>query len=384
MADAEDFANEIDYHFTEYGLSTEIEERIEVIKPWLLEAMNGNEEQTQKVIDDYLTIWGKNIPFLPREIMDNFVGTVQRMKQTGENVSAVMRFAKVKENMVKQGVPQEEIDSTMSQLVSPSLVERQHRVREAMLKQNAGAPLTAEQIEQLEAIGSMYADMDQAVVEMMGIRNMDPDSREVPLPNACSANGVFVRDIRREFLRQPEEDTELITYRTDKHALEKPEEHVRYILDHFEELKELIERGEKPEEFKSELTELLERMKENKAAFTEDYWRRVVRITVNTENQSPSKYEYHVAANIGQTKQGEQITTEGFAAESKQYMVTAFSRHNAVGIYRNSSRRNNQDYTNPGMEAYYNHDNPLPSDEEAILAKTKIELSTNTLPGGAV
>ena len=142
-----------------------------------------------------------------------------------------MRFAKVKENMVKQGVPQEEIDSTMSQLVSPSLVERQHRVREAMLKQNAGAPLTAEQIEQLEAIGSMYADMDQAVVEMMGIRNMDPDSREVPLPNACSANGVFVRDIRREFLRQPEEDTELITYRTDKHALEKPEEHVRYILD---------------------------------------------------------------------------------------------------------------------------------------------------------
>ena len=93
MADAEDFANEIDYHFTEYGLSTEIEERIEVIKPWLLEAMNGNEEQTQKVIDDYLTIWGKNIPFLPREIMDNFVGTVQRMKQTGENVSAVMRLS---------------------------------------------------------------------------------------------------------------------------------------------------------------------------------------------------------------------------------------------------------------------------------------------------
>ena len=105
-----------------------------------------------------------------------------------------------------------------------------------------------------------------------------------------------------------------------------------------------------------------------------------------TDAGAPSKYVYHEMANLGKTEDGLSITSEGFAAETKQYMVSPFSRKHSVGLYRGSDEYNSMSrkLVNSGTVAYYNHDNPLPGEKEILLADLKLKMSQNDLPGGAI
>ena len=271
----------------------------------------------------------------------------------------------------------------MNQLISPSLVERRYRMREAM--QDKDGKLTTEQEAQIAAVSAMYADMDQAIVEMMKIRNMDPDSRDVPLPNACSANSGFVRNIRRNIMGHSKPDSEDLTYRTGKQAELNPEQHLEYIISHFDALKaeKLIPADLNAGYFQ----DLLSDMRERKRELTRQELDSIIMITVQ-QKESPGKYAYHRAANIGKTKNGSHITTEGFAAETKQYMVSPFTTEAAVGIYHGEEKSetylDSLDFVNQGMVDYYNHDNPLPNAEEEVYVEIKGKLASNQLPGGAV
>lgn len=80
----------------------------------------------------------------------------------------------------------------MRQQVNPALQMRVYKMQEEFLKNNGGAQLTPEQEKEIQAVYSLYGDLDAALREMMNIRNMDPDSPDTPLPNACSAHAAFI------------------------------------------------------------------------------------------------------------------------------------------------------------------------------------------------
>lgn len=263
---------------------------------------------------------------------------------------------------------------------SLTLVERHQRMLETMFAENGDAPLSEEQKAQVLAVGSMYADVDAAISELMKIRDMDSDDPIVPIPNACSANGEFIQGIRSACMGSQDK---YFTYRTGKQVIENPLKFVEYASSHMDELT-LRDRGK----FAAMITDLKQRLTADpKAPLSEEETDALLRELVHGET-APTKYSYHVAANLGVTSDGTTMTSEGFAAETKQYVVTPFTRQGAVGLYRSSANVTEQwsgsvtlDTVNPCMVRYYQHDESLPGDDERVLVQANQRLRGEQLPG---
>ena len=318
--------------------------------------------------------------FPPAEILGNFETAVSRIKNAGPGATSSTQFDNLRSRLEKEKLPAGEIDEIMRQQVNPALQVRVHRMREEFQKSNGTAQLTPEQEKEIQAVYSLYGDLDEALREMMAIRNMDSDSPDTPLPNACSAHASFISGIHESFLhdRAPR-----LTYTVSNHLEAHPLIHLDYCLAHPEIVTDTTEnlRQEKLARIQAIAERLRTDQSNGKPAKLEDDEKNFLYLITVNGKKSPSKYEYHEAANMGKTKDGIRITSEGFAAETKQYLVTPFSRRHAVGLYHGAEDAE-ATIINHGMVSYYNHDNPLPDEDTKILINTNIKMQTNSLPGG--
>ena len=302
---------------------------------------------------------------LPTEILD----ALKRFTQTMEDTDAT-HFAVAKEKLRKdlqadvdaQRMSQAEMQSILDGFQNPGLMDHKERIKRAMQKEGRSEQ---EQQQLLRNVTSMYADLDAARLEFMRMREMDIDGREVFLPNACSANGAFFAAL--DHMRTADEKT-FLSYDTHEHYYAHKMQHVNYVLEHFSGTKEERERIE----------DLKKKLERGEALTNAE----------DAEICEPSakvwKYKYHVAANMGQVD-GMQLTIEQFAAETVQFVVSPFSTKGAIGLYRGDTHKaallgmNRQ--VSEGMIAYYNHDDPIPSDEMMPLSDTKGAMVEKRLPG---
>lgn len=210
------------------------------------------------------------------------------------------------------------------------------------------------------ALVSFYNDTAAARKALADIRNMDENTKDVALPNACSANGNFIEQLNKAQGR----DQQHLEYETQQHIDDHALEHVNYVLAH----KDLVNAGLTAQDEQSFLN-LKRKWEENPhATLTEAEKNFICGYTI----KDAAKYIYHVAGNIGKDSEGRTLTLECFAAETKQAVVTPFLRHAAVGMYRNGQK---------GMSGYYNMDHPLPEGDDLILSRLKEDFILKTLPG---
>ena len=310
--------------------------------------------------------YGSQCHGLPREILNafcGFVGDLNGMDAT-HFIGQKKRLQQQLQKEVDLGaMSPEEMRQALDVLSVPELLERKNRMQKAMQEDGYSEE---EQQQMLKNVTSMYADLDSAKLEFMRMREMDINSKEVFLPNACSANGAFFKALHK--LRTGQEQ-DFVLYDTHEHFYAYRMEHVNYALHHVP--KEHQEDVKRLEDVKSKLerNEKLTRGEEGLILrYSKPNW----------------KYEYHVAANIGQVDDM-QLTIEEFAAETVQYAVSPFSTESAIGLYRGNAHRDDlrgaPRLVSDGMIAYYNHDNPMPSDEAMPLANTKITMLKQALPG---
>ncbi len=369
-------AKDIEFFFTKIGLASSTDAEIvdnlnNFFRKTLTEMMNGDNAQVDQTLHHLFKLFkaSTDYSFLPSEIMGDLFNAVKRIKATGANSSAGQRFEKVRQKMVEEGSSPDEIEAVMRQLVNPDLVEHIYEMREEFIKQNGGAPLTKEQEDQIAAEYSMYADMDMAVKEMMAIRNMNPDSLDVPLPNACSANGELIRGIKRNYMQK---QNDILTYRTQKHLYAHPLDYIDYYITHIDELES---NNDDKQATLNNLHAMAERIRNGEDLNSPEGKTDIIILKKCADKYA--KYKYHVAANLGAIDDNTIITSEGFAAETKQYMVSPFSRNHAVGIYHGKQSyeptKSEYDFVSEGMIEYYNHDNPLPGEEEIHLVKASIK-----------
>jgi len=183
---------------------------------------------------------------------------------------------------------------------------------------------------------------------MLKLRNLDPDSQDVPLPNACSANSCFQE--RRRVLAGKNKETEIL-YETSSHTEKNLEQHIQYVIDNADWIAKRFEYNEntkntmikdmkdnlkKVRELKEKAEsgqELSEKEKEQMNKIVNE----VNGITISNVAKSPGKYTYHKVGVVGVLGNGEDritYTIETFAAEAKQYVVSPFTNNVAIGRYR--------------------------------------------------
>ena len=279
------------------------------------------------------------------------------------------------------------------------LNERLAAVRRAMQAENQakGAQalpddeLESEIQEKLDAVTAMYADAYTARAELHLLRDINLDTKDVALPNACSANGAF---IDRVFKLQDANRRSFFQYNTSSFVSSHPLQALQWALKYppttyskkeKEQLDDAISALTLPEgsaEQWKHVTSYLEKTSGFKKddpktsvlkQFKETLIQNLSSITANSR-----KYLYHVAGHIGTMKDHTGITLETFAAETTQLTVSPITTHIAVGRYMLDKNG-----APIGMTQYYDHDVALPDAQEIALAKVKDEVNGHRLPGDA-
>ena len=225
-----------------------------------------------------------------------------------------------------------------------SLTEQKNQLEDAM-KVNGCSPEVIRTY--VDALTSFHADMDSAAMDMLDIRNMNINSKDVPLSNACSANAYFYNNLNKI----SQNDMNTISYQIIDYVKEFPGANIDYIYAN----------KHKWNEYKMYETQL-ERIKERfdkEENLTGDEIGVIYEVAKDWY-----KYNYHQAAQLGKTDNGMVITCETFAAETTQVIVAPFTRKAAVGRYRGEVRKVGSNYAVDGMTGYYNRDNPLPAEED--------------------
>ena len=249
---------------------------------------------------------------------------------------------------------------------------------EAMTLEIGGRKLTKEEID--EALLSLKSDSVRAKIQFQKLRDLDIESKETPIFNTCSGNAFFIQDLQHYITgeKRPMLEYHLIDYLSEKDnrlpVMEK-------ILNNFENLKHQVPRsalrghGYKDIETAwKDLNELYKKLKETPDDFNEDDQERYIHVALLF-----TKYEFHEGANII-SKPEESWTTEGFAAETTQYLVEPFTMNGAVGHYTGAPEYNKalesqsedpdgffQACARKGMKDYYNMDDPIASDRASSV-----------------
>jgi len=266
----------------------------------------------------------------------------------------------------------EEIEKILKQIPNVSLTEQRERLIEVMKEEG----YEQEKIDKyVEALVSFHADMDAVAMDLLDIRNMDIQSIDVPLPNACSANACFYDNLSQ--LRSRE--LGIMLYETRSHVEEFPRQ----------ELARILKNPQMFSKFKgneARLREIAARCLDEKYELTKEELD-VILVTA----YEAYKYSYHQAAQIGESSDGTVTTCETFAAETTQAMVAPFVRRAAIGRYKGSVReektalekeRGSKVKLCEGMIHYYNQDDPLPQEED-LRAELKEVFLHQMLPGAA-
>lgn len=249
---------------------------------------------------------------------------------------------------------EEEVEAILKQIPNVSLTEQRERLIEVMRQEEYEQDVIDKYV---SALVSFHADMDAAAMELLDIRNMDIHSKDVPLSNACSANAYFYDNLSQ----LTGNAMGIMLYETKSHVEEYPREELAYILANTQKFSKFEENEEKLRTIEEHCFDVeYELTKEEKE------------IILDTAFEA-YKYNYHQAAQIGESSNGIVTTCETFAAETTQAMVSPFIRKSAVGRYKGRTQQMDNEMTNiiessqgskikisEGMKHYYNHDDPLP------------------------
>ena len=268
-------------------------------------------------------------------------------------------------------ITEEEIDKLLRQIPNASLVEQRERFMDTVKKEMEEAkkegketPYTPEIIEKYEkALVSFHADVDAAIADLMDIRNMNIDSMDVPLSNACSANAYFYNNLGK----LAGEPKGIIDYDIESHAEEHPREELAYILANPHKFSRFKENEDK-------LRGLEERCFDPEYKITTEETKLIAGIAMEKY-----KYLYHEAACISDIQDGSIFTCETFAAETTQAIVSPFIRRAAIGWYK-GARMNGGSIECEGIKKYYNHDDPLPVADD-MRSELKSAFIEHKLPG---
>ncbi len=233
--------------------------------------------------------------------------------------------------------------------------------------QLAGQNITAKEVK--KAFDDLQKDLAAAKIQYLKIRDLDIDGKQAPIPNACSSNGDFVRRMQEKCQHKK---SPCMTFYLEEYVLKKENRQsvVNQVIDHIDTMYVLTDQNltkEDADKIKTELLPIQAKLNADPNAELSEkelslYKNRCMKFT---------KYVYHIAAYVGEIN-GKHYTTEGFAAESTQYLVEPFTMTGSVGAYkgRNYINAGNADMTaqrrqlNDGMINYYLKDKPFPSKRE--------------------
>lgn len=215
-----------------------------------------------------------------------------------------------------------------------------------------------------KAIEECRADAEKAKLALLKVRNLDTNSEDIPILNACSANGNFVQTLYSDILRKDIKKTEFLIH--DDYIDQKQLEGSNRIISNFGNLligglgsEEAFRKTTKemPQQVYDKLVAyrdlLASKNKENLdgEALTEDEAKIVKegKRWLTECTRLFAKYDYHVAGTVN-TDGDEILTTEGFAAETSQVMVEPFTMQGAVGTYHGGK---------DSFKDYYRLDDPF-------------------------
>lgn len=313
---------------------------------------------------------------LPLEIVKNYGNFIQMFGSAGDT-SYNLHIEKLRKELLtdpNRTETEEEIELILKQIPNVSLTEQKAQLVERMESEGCSQEMIYKYV---NALASFHADMDATAMDLLDIRNMDIHTKDVPLPNACSANAVFYDNLSQ--LRG--KNMEIMLYETESHAQERPREELEYILANLQNSKKFKENEEK-------LKEIERRCLDVNYEVTEEE-----QMIISDTASSEYKYSYHQAAQVGTSADGTVTTCETFAAETTQAMVSPFIRKSAVGRYKGRVWYKETKYVqdmkelcgsnikiNDGMKGYYNHDNPFPADDD-IRAELKEDFLKNSIEG---
>ncbi len=274
-----------------------------------------------------------------------------------------------------------------------------------------------------EAIEACLKDVEKARLSMMQVREMDTDSPQVPIINACSANALYLQGLKElkakergvektdstkeaeamsrrlwyhdafhyynRAVSDPENKEEAeLRKRLKSDAISKLTANLEFsILLNYKSVEAFIAASKKSLGVRSfsDIRDSLTRYKaylDGKAP--EGYGEKDAAKADTLFNicaQMTEKYDYHQAAPINRI--GDLLyTTEGFAAESTQFMVEPFTFHSAIGAYKGAIGDFNisgvpsaKDASSEGMIEYYRStDDPFACSIEGML-KQAIKIS---------
>ncbi len=217
----------------------------------------------------------------------------------------------------------------------------------------------------VDGIRKDVTDMKGAVKKL---RDLDVDSKVIPIPNTCSSNAIFCRNLQKI---SGEKNSDIIEYRVEEYIRENPQKVLDYLKENIYLLADAQEETELDiKGYVSNLNKLS--FKENRDGLSkaeleaeDEKIKKLVPIA-----KKFAKFEYHVAAHIFGDDEDGDLTVEGFAAESSQYMVEPFSMNAAIGQYKGTTE--NKDKAGmikkqEGFSGYYNTDNPYASNSVDLL-----------------
>lgn len=246
------------------------------------------------------------------------------------------------------------------------------------------------------AVKGIRQDVENMKSAVKKLRELDVDGKEIPIPNTCSSNVSFFKNFQKMCSGKP---ADYFDYR----AAEYIEAHPQKVLDYLK--KNMVRladaNGEREADIQRNLEELYKlSFKKNLVGLSREErdeekkkLERLKRIAFDF-----AKFEYHVAAHISNDDEDGDLTVEGFAAESNQFIVEPYTMHSAIGQYHgklesmraklareneNNDGNKKQDKKhskkveiNPaeeeikvqeGFSTYYNTDNPFASNNVDLL-----------------
>jgi hypothetical protein len=201
----------------------------------------------------------------------------------------------------------------------------------------------------IESVNTAYTNMDTAKTEMARARKQGLDDKDIYLINACSANAAMGQAAHGDA------GVHIVRYATADSVEPNLSAYRNRLKSLCNAARDEVSRNRQPGPAR-----LPGRDADLPTDGEIDGYTPTQMFTAINSILNLIKYDYHEAAVAHSSGHG-MITTEAFAAETGEYMVSPFTKSKkAVGLYRPNSGGDSS------FQNYYNNDDPLPADLERL------------------
>ena len=224
--------------------------------------------------------------------------------------------------------------------------------------------------EEIEAvIAELKGTVTQTFADLKQVRDMDVNSAQIAIPNACSANGGFTRLMQKLSHGSSRPNLE---HRFQAYAAAHPEEVRQYLRRNLYLLADSVGLAEDTiNDYKKRL-DALEFQKDK--SYSLEKMPEPVKELCDIARKF-NKFDYHVAANICSAPYDGCVTVEGMAATSDEYMGSSFTMKPYVGLYYGGVKVLSKDkaISVEGFAELNNSYSPYAADVKSAL-KTRLKL----------